>query len=85
MTPETDHDLLTRIDARMEELSKGVEAFNRESHEDRRQLWKEKADKAAVLDHELRLRRNERMIYIGLGGLMTIQIIFAMLSHFLKI
>jgi hypothetical protein len=78
MTPENDHDLLVRIDTRVTELKDQVSRFNQSSAEDRRQLHEIKADKSDVHDHETRLRRQERFLYIGIGGLMTLQLIFGL-------
>jgi hypothetical protein len=75
MTSETDHDLLVRIDTQVQDLRRTLDVFTTESHIDRRHLWDKKADKAITEDHERRLRITERMLYIGLGGLLTIQII----------
>lgn len=81
----SDHDLLITIAAELTGMRSTLGAFALESSADRRHIWDMKADKDSVIDHEERLRRNERMIYIGLGGLMTIQIVFALLAHFLKV
>jgi hypothetical protein len=78
MMPENDHDLLVRIDTRLTELKTQVTEFNSMSAADRRQLHEVKADKTETKDHETRLRRQERFLYIGIGGLMTLQLIFGL-------
>lgn len=85
MTPESDHDLLLRIDTRLDELRHQVTTFNSESAKDRRHLWDMKSDKTETDDHEKRIRAAERMLYIGIGGLFMIQIILALIQFFWKL
>jgi hypothetical protein len=85
---ESDHDILIRLDARLSGLSDIFTTFVATSAEDRRHLWSAKADQhwseINFKDHEDRLRRHERYIYMGLGGLGTMQLIIAILTYFTR-
>ncbi len=78
MTDASDHDLLVRVDTKIAGLAESVSLFMQTSAADRRQLHEIKSDKSATEDHEIRLRRQERFLYIGIGGLMTLQLIFGL-------
>lgn len=81
MTVESDHDILVRLYTMVGGLTKSLESFSRESHEDRRQLHEIKADKQTTDDHEARLRTHDKMLWIGLGGLATIELVVAIIQH----
>lgn len=64
-----DHDLLIKIDTKLEMFINQVSLYKKELDE----LEKRKCDKDLVSDLEKRMRRMERIIYIGLGGLAVLQ------------
>ena len=64
-----DHDLLIKIDTKLEMFINQVSLYKKELDE----LEKRKCDKDLVSDLEKRMRRMERLIYIGLGGLAVLQ------------
>lgn len=82
VTPETDHDLLVRIDTKLEGLRDTVGAFNLSSATDRRQLHEIKANSTVTEDHEKRLRLVERLMSIGFGIVLTVQLILGLLQYF---
>lgn len=83
----TDHDLLIRIDTRLDGLFNDFGDLKKEIH----RLWVEKASKSDIAeckktdeDHESRIRAVERRIWIAIGGLAVIEVGIGVLLHYWK-
>jgi hypothetical protein len=91
MQPENDHDLLIRIDTKLEMLHTEIRDFESNSQSDRAKLWSEKASSQDLMflarrvdnaagsviteDHERRIRLIERYVWIAIGAVAIMQIV----------
>ena len=96
--PIDDHDLLIRIDTKLEMLHDEIRSFETNSNADRARLWSEKAgvtelaslasrldraaSSAAAEDHERRLRIIERYVWLSIGGLFILQVGMTIIMRF---
>lgn len=89
----SDHDLLIRIDTRLETLSADLKEFKGRADRELTRLWDEKAsieeyrkcfNNCSMLnnDHESRLRKVERTFWVGAGALGVLQLAIGLWLHY---
>lgn len=81
---QTDHDLLIRIDTRMDTLLGDFSSYKTTTDKEIGRLSSEKASQTTSDDHERRLRDMEKRMWTLAGVLVAIEIGGGLLLHFWK-
>lgn len=95
MENKTDHDILIRVESKVESLTDEVRLMRDGTKEDISKLYNQKVEvtvfnefKNDVInqnrENDSRFQKNERLIYIGFGIVITLEFVIGLLAMFYK-